>query len=273
MRILCIAILWALAATAARAQAPALFTAFVLLGEGSDGAAIPMVRSVAERMTACPVLRSARGGASVQMTARTRPDGGQFDQVLVCEARYPVGEAASVFAGDRRVDLPPVSLDTPRRIVLVGDSGCKGDTRDKPQSCAGDGFAGAWPFGMLSDEEADKRPDLIVHVGDYNYRGTGRGVVFPPGVTGYAQPFRVNVYDTGDLDDEDEPDLPIGAAYWSQNMRGSPNPDKWSDWRDDFFAPASRLLPAAPWLFARGNHELCSRAGPGPSRLDPASSR
>lgn len=263
MRILCIAVLLALAATAARAQSPSLFTAFVLLGEGSDGATVPMVRSVVERMTACPVLRSSRGGAPVQMTPRLRPEGGQFDLVTVCEARYPMGEAASVFAGDRRVDLPAVSLGTPRRVVLVGDSGCKGDTPDRPQSCTGDGFARAWPFGMLSDEEADKRPDLIVHVGDYNYRGTGRSLVFLPRVTGYAGPYRADVYDTGDLDDEDLPDLPIGAAYWSQNMRGSPNPDKWTNWRDDFFLPAAKLLPAAPWLFARGNHELCSRAGPG----------
>jgi hypothetical protein len=31
----------------------------------------------------------------------------------------------------------------------------------------------------------------------------------------------------------------------------------------DFFQPAKRLLRTAPWVFARGNHELCSRAGPG----------
>lgn len=263
MRTLFIALLLALAATAARAQAPAFFTAFVLLGEGNDGATVPMVRSVAERMRACPVLRSSRGGAPVPLTPRTRPEGGHFDGVTVCEARYPVGEAASVFAGDRRIDLPAVSPGTPRRVVLVGDSGCKGDTPHKPQSCAGDGFARAWPFGMLSGEEADQRPDLIVHVGDYNYRGTGRDLTFPTRVTGFAQPYKTSVYDTGDLDDEDLPDLPIGAAYWSQNMRGSPNPDRWRNWRDDFFAPAARLLTAAPWLFARGNHELCSRAGPG----------
>ena len=73
----------------------------------------------------------------------------------------------------------------------------------------------------------------------------------------------VKVYDTGDLDDEDEPEVPIGPGYWSQNMQGSPMPDIWAAWRDDFFVPASRLMKTAPWLFVRGNHELCSRAGPG----------
>ena len=87
------------------------------------------------------------------------------------------------------------------------------------------------------------------------------------------RPLSVKVYDTGDLDDEDEPEVPIGPGYWSQNMQGSPIPDVWSAWRDDFFVPASRLMKTAPWLFVRGNHELCSRAGPGWFYLlDPASS-
>lgn len=40
-------------------------------------------------------------------------------------------------------------------------------------------------------------------------------------------------------------------------------PDSWEAWRADFFAPAAPLLSRAPWVPARGNHELCSRAGPG----------
>lgn len=246
----------------AQPRAPEFF-AFVLFGEGSDGQPLPMVRSVAEGATACPVLRTSAGGGSTTMSPRRRPPGGHFDAVMVCEARYPVGEAASVFLGDTRIDLPTVSLGTPRRVVLIGDSGCRGETLAKPQYCGGDGFAKVWPFGILSEEEAHKRPDLIVHVGDYNYRGTERGFVLPTSLTGYAAPLKVSVYDTGDLDDEDEPSLPIGAAYWSQNIEGSPNPDKWTNWRDDFFRPAARLLVAAPWLFSRGNHELCSRGGPG----------
>ena len=108
------------------------FFAFVLLAEGSDGRPVPMVRSVAERATACPVLRSTAGGVSTAMTPRRRPPGGHFDAVTVCEALYPVGEAASVFLGDRRIDLPNVLLDTPRRVVLIGDSGCRGPTEAEP---------------------------------------------------------------------------------------------------------------------------------------------
>ena len=267
MRIVCILLallLPVLPAFGASAQtATPGFFAFVLLAEGSNGWPVPMVRSVAERTTVCPVLRSAAGGVATAMTPRRRPPGGHFDEVTVCEALYPVGEGASVFLGDRRIDLPTVSLGTPRRVALIGDSGCRGEMADKPQYCGGDGFAKGWPCGVLSDEEAAKRPDLIVHVGDYNYRGTERGLVLPPSLTGYAAPLSVSVYDTGDLDDEDVASLPIGAAYWSQNIEGSPNPDKWTNWRDDFFRPAAKLLVAAPWLFSRGNHELCSRGGPG----------
>ncbi|MCA0305491.1 MAG: metallophosphoesterase, partial [Proteobacteria bacterium] len=82
--------------------------------------------------------------------------------------------------------------------------------------------------------------------------------------TGFSGPLKVEVFDTGDLDDADEtPSIPIGPGYFSQNVPGSPRPDNWADWRDDFFVPAARLLTAAPWVFTRGNHELCSRAGPG----------
>ena len=89
-------------------------------------------------------------------------------------------------------------------------------------------------------------------------------MVLSPRVTGYARSVTVKVYDTGDLDDEDDvPEEPIGPAYWSQNMQGSPIPDVWPAWREDFFMPAARLMTTAPWLFVRGNHELCSRAGPG----------
>lgn len=264
MRHACLILAVLLASLGAQAQTASRdFFAFVLLAEGSDGRPVPMVRSIAERTAACPVLRSSSGSVSTTMTPRRRPPGGQFDAVTVCEARYPVGEVASVFLGDRRIDLPSVSLGTPRRVVLIGDSGCRGETHDKPQYCGGDGFAKVWPFGVLSEEEADKRPDLIVHVGDYNYRGTERGLTLPTRLTGYAEPLTVNVYDTGDLDDEDIASLPIGASYWSQNIEGSPNPDKWTNWRDDFFRPAAKLLVAAPWLLSRGNHELCSRGGPG----------
>jgi hypothetical protein len=43
----------------------------------------------------------------------------------------------------------------------------------------------------------------------------------------------------------------------------TPCGDNWAAWYADWFAPAHELLPAAPWVFARGNHEDCTRGGTG----------
>ena len=97
-------------------------------------------------------------------------------------------------------------------------------------------------------------PDLILHMGDYNYRGTSGHIPF--------QDTTLSVYDAGD-DAYTDPLCQLESPYYSQNASDSPVPDVWTNWRDDFFLPANDLLPKAPWIFARGNHELCSRAGPG----------
>ena len=66
----------------------------------------------------------------------------------------------------------------------------------------------------------------MIHVGDYYYRETA----CPEGVTVCA---------------------------------GSPFGDRWDTWAAEFFDPAAPLLKAAPWIFARGNHETCDRGGKG----------
>ena len=252
----------ALATAFAASPANAASFAFVVLGEASDGRPLPMARAVVEDARACPVLRRA-SGAIEAMQPRPSP-GPTFASVLVCEAVYPWDEAASIVGPGLRHDLPKVSSAPPGRILVVGDSGCAGDTEPRTQPCSGGGYGPAWPFGRIADDGRRDRPDLIVHVGDYNYRGTPRSIVLPPAATGFVGPLKVEVFDTGDLDDADEtPSIPIGPGYFSQNVPGSPRPDNWADWRDDFFVPAARLLTAAPWVFARGNHELCSRGGPG----------
>lgn len=244
------------------AQAPGAAFAFVLWGEGADGNPVAMARAIVERATSCPVLQRA-SGAWQGMTPRERPPGGHFEQILVCETLYPLGEAAAVLVDGRRLELPKVSASTPRRVLLMGDSGCRGDVEHKPQSCSGDGFTKVWPFGAIADNEERLAADLIIHAGDYNYRNTRLTMELSARVTGYGQRISVKAYDVGDLDNEDEAEFPIGPGYWSQNMQGSLNPDDWAPWREDFFRPAARLMKTAPWLFVRGNHELCSRAGPG----------
>jgi hypothetical protein len=88
----------------------------------------------------------------------------------------------------------------------------------------------AWPFPEVARRAAAMKPDLVIHVGDYYYRETG----CPPGRAGCA---------------------------------GSPSGDSWPTWRADFFDPARPLLAAAPFVFTRGNHEVCARGGEGWARL------
>lgn len=53
--------------------------------------------------------------------------------------------------------------------------------------------------------------------------------------------------------------------YREKCYAGIPGPcgDNWATWVADWFQPAHELLTAAPWVFARGNHEDCTRGGRG----------
>jgi hypothetical protein len=87
-----------------------------------------------------------------------------------------------------------------------------------------------WPFEVVARHAAARHPDLVIHVGDYYYRESP----CPPDQAG---------------------------------CRGSPHGDNWDSWRTDFFDPAHSLMVAAPWIFARGNHEQCGRGADGWFRL------
>lgn len=53
--------------------------------------------------------------------------------------------------------------------------------------------------------------------------------------------------------------------YRERCITGKPGPcgDNWATWVADWFQPAGEMLTAAPWVFARGNHEDCTRGGRG----------
>ena len=118
----------------------------------------------------------------------------------------------------------------PQRILVIGDTGCRLKEGDPIQDC---NDPAAWPFAEVAAQGAAWQPDLIIHVGDFHYRE----MACPEGNAGCA---------------------------------GSPWGDNWAAWQADFFAPAAPLLAEAPWIFLRGNHEDCERAGEGWFRyLDP----
>ncbi|MGH2347860.1 MAG: metallophosphoesterase family protein, partial [bacterium] len=92
---------------------------------------------------------------------------------------------------------------------------------DKVQAC---NDPQAWPFERVANSAAAFQPDLVIHVGDLLYR---------------------------------EEACPVGNA----GCVGSPFGYNFAAMNADFFTPAAALLRAAPWVFTRGNHELCSRNG------------
>jgi hypothetical protein len=131
-------------------------------------------------------------------------------------------------AGAASVQLGELTLRAPaaelRRIVVIGDTGCRLKASERDFQACND--AARWPFARVLARALALQPDLVVHVGDYHYRESP----CPEGMTGCA---------------------------------GSPWGYGDDAWQADFFAPARNLLASAPWVFVRGNHEACSRAGQG----------
>jgi hypothetical protein len=203
-------------------------TAWVELGSTA------IVRAIAAPGAGCPEL--AVDGQLVPMTLRvpagtpaqrTPPTGdGPFKAAAfpidVCEAPLPFA-AHDVRVGHRALPVPAAQA---RRIVVLGDTGC----RIKGAASQACNDPTGWPFAQVAATAAAMKPDLVIHVGDYHYRETP----CPEGNAGCAR------------------------SPWGYG---------WDAWNADFFVPAGPLLSAAPWVFVRGNHEECSRAGQGWFRL------
>ncbi len=143
-----------------------------------------------------------------------------------CELLLPAGATTATVAG---INLP-LPKPVVNRVVILGDTGCRISIGNVYQAC---GDPTQWPFSVIASATAALQPDLVLHVGDYEYRDNP----CPAGNTACAgQPW----------------------GYGSDA------------WVADFFAPAAPLLAAAPWVMVRGNHEVCNRAGQGWYRyLDP----
>ena len=218
----------------ALAQAPGPEAAYVVLGE--DGA--PVVRAITTGPD-CPPLsvdgrvrpmrvRAPAGVEPQRPTSSTPALSKPADfAVTVCEATAPRGARRAVVGG-RRLRL---SAPAYRRIVVIGDTGCRLKATDGAYQACND--PSAYPFARVAAAAAAWKPDLVLHVGDYLYR---------------------------------ENPCPADQA----GCAGSPWGYGWDAWRADFFAPGAALLAAAPWIVVRGNHEECPRAGQGWWRfLDP----
>jgi Calcineurin-like phosphoesterase len=186
---------------------------------GADGAS--SVRVITDE--ACPSV--VFDGTAVPMNTRSDPalklgnvPAAQFP-VRGCEAAVPAEAVVGLLDG-KPLPLPRAN---PQRIVIFGDTGCRLKTGDPWQAC---NDPKAWPFPAIAANAAAAHPDLVIHVGDYEYR---------------------------------ESPCPAGDA----GCAGSPYGYGWDAWNADFFQPAAPLFAAAPWIMVRGNHEDCNRAGEG----------
>ena len=209
---------------------PKLEFAYVVLG--TQGA---VARAVYTDATTCPslALASQSGKSTQPMSVRALPQSADPSgkkpafPVLVCELLIPSGTTGAEI-DKLRLPLPP---DTLAAVAVIGDTGCRlkadkdadHDDEGTFQDCDS---KSAWPFSTLAKNVAKRKPQLLVHVGDYIYR---------------------------------ESPCPKG----DKGCKGSPYGDNWDTWKADFFKPAAPLLAAAPWIATRGNHEICARAGDG----------
>jgi hypothetical protein len=119
------------------------------------------IRAVADG-AACPLLFL----DLVQTPMRLRAEAdGRFP--TVCAAPLSPGTRQAALAdGKYRVAPLPLPAPAPKRILVIGDGGCriKGGV---VQDCAD---PKAWPFAQTVAAAARLKPDLVIHVGDYPSR-------------------------------------------------------------------------------------------------------
>jgi hypothetical protein len=193
--------------------------------------------------------------SGVKMLARHNPNPATFP-ITVCEALLGPGTPASVRVGDMSYDFP-LPDRAPTTAVVLGDTGCRDDAGQICDERA------EWPLRQIADSAAADLPGVVVHLGDYQYRGTpGKLSGGPDGDTDGNNDRHAGHDGSDGPPDADVFDGCLGATG-DENAADSAHPDNWAAWDADLFTPARKLLEAAPWIFVRGNHELCSRAGPG----------
>ncbi|MFJ3718052.1 metallophosphoesterase family protein [Streptomyces sp. NPDC090057] len=190
----------------------------------------------------CPAVRYTLGATRNPhpMTRVSTPMGSQFP-TTVCELAVPLAasnavleqssvQAATVHPANRQLPLPDwTSTTRPRRVAVIGDTGCEVPVTGPVQDCAN--HQTGWPFPRIAAGAAGStRPDLVVHVGDYLYR---------------EDPAREN-------------DKAANPGCTTTADRAG-----WDCVVADFFRPAEPLLATAPVALTRGNHEDCNAAQQG----------
>lgn len=158
--------------------------AYVILGPGGA----PIARALTSAAS-CPAIELDGRNTAMRVRApyapiplRPLPPGAdgkprplpQSRPVLACEMPIPAGTASARIAG-QPLPLPKADL---RRIVVIGDTGCRLKGKDF-QDC---NDPNGYPYARVAASAAAWKPDLVVHVGDMHYREDP----CPPGRAGCA---------------------------------------------------------------------------------------
>ncbi len=198
---------------------------WVELGPASTGFTA-IARYASRQAKACPAIQI--NGRSRTMARRVNT--GTFE-ALVCEQTIPAGTSTAKING-QALPLPAWKKKVKPLIVVIGDTGCRVKQGGEDSTAPGGKWniqdcasPKDWPFEEVAENASAEKPDLVIHVGDYLYRET--------------------------------------ACTGVKGCPGGPSGNSLETWEADFFTPAKKLLLAAPWVFVRGNHEDCSRAGDG----------
>jgi Calcineurin-like phosphoesterase len=104
------------------------------------------------------------------------------------------------------------------------------------------------------------RVQRVVSIGDTGCRASEQDCTDPS-----AWPFAAVAYRAREADGDLT--VHVGDYIYRETLHDcggkTPCGDNWAAWHADWFQPAGELLAAAPWVFARGNHEDCTRGGTG----------
>lgn len=206
---------------------PATDIAFTVQGQGQHATVRVLTQALA-----CPGI-SWDGRPDRPMALRARPatvparSGGAQHENKDAVFNVSVCEAPWP-ANVLRAEVAGHSIPAPHaqieRVVIIADTGCRMKGSENAFQPCND--PQKWPLAQVARSAAATHPDLVIHIGDIHYR---------------------------------ESPCPDG----NQGCLNSPWGNGYDAWQADLFTPARPLLEAAPWVFVRGNHETCSRAGQG----------
>ncbi|MDD2858385.1 MAG: metallophosphoesterase [Candidatus Nanopelagicales bacterium] len=223
------------AATAGTAPDHGVIAAYALAAPTTEVPSGLVARAVVPAGSSCPALEiSARTSSrathrSFAMTQRLAPatTGAAFASILVCSAPVPVGASTASVGGHVIPAHMPARV---QRLAMFGDTGCRIEST-QVQDCAD---SSQWPLARLARSMATQDPDAIVFNGDFFYREAPCPA----------------------LDDDECGSSPPPVA-------SLPITDSAYGWIADVLLPMAPVLPTAPLIVTRGNHEACYRAGNG----------